>query len=337
MSDDIQVRAVTVEMLRPGPAHNQLLSPLTQYLGICDDAEAGVVTQPYEHAAFLERMKAMRYDNGVNEGARRSALRELGVEAARVLGNIPRLPGSLTTDPGGPDTLVHLRLVLTPSELATLPFELAKVPIGPNSCTEAWLSLQARTPVVITRRTRNVSAVGVKWPLRPRILFIAADPADVPFEEHRRELVEALRPFMAPGRDESRLSADGRREWFGQLLTILKNARFDEVVAECAENHFTHIHILAHGEQDRDSIHTSYGLVLDGAVISPDRLASALNSLTGLGIHRPSVVTALVAGAIGVNWIARRVIEFGRRGALVDDSVECNQPEMAGVLAGVGN
>lgn len=53
MSDEIQVRVVNVELLRAGPAHNQLLSPLTQYLGICDDAEAGVVTQPYEHMVFL--------------------------------------------------------------------------------------------------------------------------------------------------------------------------------------------------------------------------------------------------------------------------------------------
>jgi hypothetical protein len=291
MSDDIQVRAVTVEMLRPGPAHNQLLSPLTQYLGICDDAEAGVVTQPYEHAAFLERMKAMRYDDGRDEGARRGVLRELGVEVARLLGSIPRLPGSLTSDPAGPDTLVHLRLVLMPSELATLPFELAKVPIGPNSCTEAWLSLQARTPVVITRRTRNVSAVGVKWPLRPSILFIAADPDDVPFEEHRRELLEALQPFMVPGRDDPQLSADGRREQFGQLLTILKNARFEEVVAECAKYRFTHIHILAHGDQDPASVHTTYGLVFDNTLISPDRLASAFTSLADTGIHRPSVVS----------------------------------------------
>jgi hypothetical protein len=42
--------------------------------------------------------------------------------------------------------------------------------------------------VVITRRTRNVSPEGVRWPTKPRILFIASDPADVPFEEHRAEV-----------------------------------------------------------------------------------------------------------------------------------------------------
>ena len=250
-----------------------------------------MVTQPFEHAVFLERMKAMRYDDGADEGSRRSVLRELGIEAARVLGSIPRLPGSLSTDAAGPDTLVHLRLVLTPSELASLPFELAKVPIGPNNCTEAWLSLQARSPVVITRRTRNVSSLGVRWPLRPRILFVSADPDDVPFERHRSELLDALAPFRMPGRDEPKLSGDGRREQFGKLLTILKDARFEDVVAECAAHHYTHVHILAHGDEDRSSVHTTYGLVLDGTLISAERLASAFSSICDHAIRRPAVVT----------------------------------------------
>jgi len=290
MDDDIQIRSVTVEMLRPGPAHNQLLSPLTQYLAICDDAEAGVVTQPYEHATFLERMKAMRYDDDRDEGARRGNLRELGVEAARLLGSIPRLPGTLTADPAGPPTLVHLRLVLTPSELASLPFELAKVPIGPNAFAEGWLSLQSRPPVVITRRTRNVSSIGVEWPLRPRVLFIAADPDDVPFAEHRDELLKALQPFLLPGRDDRKASPDDRREQFGALLTVLKDASYNEVLEECKQNNYTHIHILAHGTEDRTSQQGGYGLVLDD-FIAADRLASAFCGLASGGIRRPSVVT----------------------------------------------
>jgi beta-lactamase superfamily II metal-dependent hydrolase len=295
MQNEIQIRTVTVELMRPGPAHNQLLSPITQYLGVCDDAEAGVVTQPYEHAVFLERMKAMRYvDNGgddADDGGRRSALRELGVEAGRVLGRIPSLAGALTTDAAGPETLVHLRLVLTPSELAALPFELAKAPSGPNSVTESWLSLQARSPVVITRRTRNVSALGVKWPMRPRVLFVSASPDDVPFEDHRNELLQALAPFCMPGRDEARLSADGRREQWGALLTILKDASFDEVLAECAAQPYTHVHVLAHGDVDSRSIYTSYGLRLHDEFIAADRLASALTGLNRNGMHRPAVVT----------------------------------------------
>ena len=295
MSDAMQIRTVTVELLRPGPAHNQLLSPLTQYLGMCDDAEAGIVTLPYEHAAFLRRMKSMRYVSA-EDSDRLPVLREMGIEMAKVLGAIPRLPGSLAGGAGGPDTLVHLRLVLSAAELASLPFELAKVPIGPGAWAEGLLSLQARMPVVITRRTRNVSTNGVQWPSRPRILFIAADPSEVPFEEHRRELIEALQPFLYPGRDNPVLSADGRREQFGNILTIIKNARFNDVAAECAANRYTHIHILAHGDKDPEAEDTSYALVLhtddnEPDVISGERFASAFTCLVGDAIQRPAVVT----------------------------------------------
>ena len=295
VSKDLRIRSVTVELLRAGPAHNQLLSPLTQYLGICDDAQAGIVTLPYEHLAFMRRMKSMRYDSG-EEADRLPVLHETGVEMAKVLGAIPRLPGSLTVDGNGADTLVHLRLVLSASELAALPFEMAKIPIGPSAWAEGWLSLQARVPVVITRRTRNVSANSVHWPMQPRILFISSDPSQVPFAEHRLALLDAIAPFRYPGRDDPKLSPDGLREQFGELLTILTNPRFDEVAAECAEQAYTHIHILAHGDIDPSVEVTSYGLVLRGAdgaaeVVSGERFASAFVCVSNGAIRRPSVVT----------------------------------------------
>jgi hypothetical protein len=40
-------------------------------------------------------------------------------------------------NPGGPETLVHLRLILSASELALLPFELAKVPVRPHESAES--------------------------------------------------------------------------------------------------------------------------------------------------------------------------------------------------------
>ena len=52
---------VTAELLRAGPRHNQLLSPLTRYLGVCGDRPAGVVKVPYEHATFLNLLNELRY------------------------------------------------------------------------------------------------------------------------------------------------------------------------------------------------------------------------------------------------------------------------------------
>jgi hypothetical protein len=61
MTQKLQVRTVRLELLRPGPPHNQLLSPLTQYLAICGDSGAGVVQLPYEHATFERRLAELRY------------------------------------------------------------------------------------------------------------------------------------------------------------------------------------------------------------------------------------------------------------------------------------
>lgn len=299
MAREMQIRGVTVEFLRPGPAHNQLLSPLTQYLAVCGDGDAGVVTQPYEQATFIRRMKYLRYESGDKAFERLNVLQEMGRDIARVLGNVPCLPGALTADPVGPDVLIRLRLVLSASELASLPFELSKVPVGPAMTSDAWLSLQTRVPVVITRRTRNGAPAGMKLPTRPRILFVAARPGEIPFDEHRDALLRAIQPFRYPG-VVAKSSDDGRREQFGDLLTILRDARFEDVVAECATTPYTHIHVLAHGKttdsEEFSAEFASFGLELhnsdgESTVISPDRLASAFTRLVGGAIQRPTVVT----------------------------------------------
>ncbi len=295
MNNSIQIRTVTVELLRAGPAHNQLLSPLTQYLGICGDNGAGVVNQPYEHATFLRRIKAMHYEGGEDK-ERLAVLRDLGVDTAKILGSVPGLPGALTF--GDSQTLVHLRLRLSASELALLPFELSKVPAGPNNADENWMALQTRMPVCITRRSLNVSFSDRLWPEHPRILFIAANPnpTNIPYEEHRAELLNAMKPFRRAGEDTPSVSLGGRREQYGDWLTIIKDACFDEVVAECAEHQYTHIHILAHGDVDTNAEDNAYGLVLRAAsgepdVVSGDRLSSAFARIVGRRVHRPTVVT----------------------------------------------
>jgi hypothetical protein len=281
MAEDIQVRLVDVEFLRPGPPQNQLLSPLTQYLAICGEAGAGVVTVPYEHATFERKLKELRYETG-DPADRLAMLHDMGVDMGRILGAVPGLPGSLAVDADREDVLVHLRLTVSASELALLPFEFAKVPVGPNVTAEGWLALQTRPPVALTRHIRNVSAESVVWPHRPRILFVAGDPDVIPFAEHRAALLQAIGPFAFPGRDEPAKSADGSREQFGELLTILVNPTLNDVFRECRGARYTHVHILTHGDFDdtaSDSYGRSYGLVLRGSesgsdVVTGERFAS---------------------------------------------------------------
>ncbi|MEO5734358.1 MAG: CHAT domain-containing protein, partial [Rubrivivax sp.] len=205
---------------------------------------------------------------------------------------------SLSGDGAGRDTLVHLSLVLSASELALLPFELAKMPIGPTAWTESWMALQSRVPVVITRRTRNVSPRQGQWLKNPRVLFISAEsapdaPDNVPFAPHREALIDAVRPFLLEADRRVEVTREGAREQFGNWLTILRKPRFEEVVAECARHRYTCIHVLAHGDVDGTLGDNSFGLRLhpqDG-VISGERLASAFTTLHEGCIHRPDVVS----------------------------------------------
>ena len=294
MPAHIQIKLVHVEFLRAGPPHNQLLSPLTQYLAIGGDAGAGIVTVPYEHAEFERRVRELRYETG-DAGDRQAMLHTTGVEMGKILGSVPGLAGALAIDSRQSGTLVQLRLTLSASELALLPFELAKAPVSPTVTAENWLSIQSRPPVCVTRNIRTVSPEGVVWPTRPRILFVAGDKDDVPYEEHRTALLDAIAPYRYPGRDELKASPRGDREQFGELLTILVNPAPADVLLECQRNRYTHVHILTHGDLSETS-RDSYGLVLRGAdgateVVSGEQFASVLTSVGDGVIHRPTVVT----------------------------------------------
>jgi len=291
MSGEIQIRTVRVEFLRAGPPHNQLLSPLTPYLGVCGNAGAGVVKVPYEQAAFERRLKELRYETG-DAGDRLAMLHDVGVDMGKVLGAVPGLPGTLTTDAENVAILVHLRLTLSASELAHLPFELAKVPVGPEATTESWLAIQTRPPICITRNIRTVLPESVVWPSHPRILFITGAEETVPYEEHRDALLSAIEPFRY---SEDANTSDAARDQFGEVLTILRNPTLTDVMEECGREVYTHVHILTHGDEDETS-RGSYGLVLrgqDGAsdVVSGERFASALTSVGADSVHRPAVVT----------------------------------------------
>ena len=119
------IRRVTLELLRAGPPHNQLLSPLTQYLAVCGDSGATVVTLPYEHAEFERRLDELRYSvrSGDTKQRRAGVLNQTGYELAKILGAVPALTGELTSRNKEREPVTHLRMVFSATELALLPFE----------------------------------------------------------------------------------------------------------------------------------------------------------------------------------------------------------------------
>ena len=80
-----EIRSVQLELLRHGPAHNQLLSPLTPYLALCGGDGPVTIHMPFEQRELLNRLERLRYSTEGKEisgGQREAEVREMG-EVAR--------------------------------------------------------------------------------------------------------------------------------------------------------------------------------------------------------------------------------------------------------------
>ena len=82
------MRQIKLEILRPGPAYNQLLSPLTPYIVLCGADGPVTVRLPLEQRQLLARLERLRYysdGHPVAPAQRESELRELGEIIGQVL------------------------------------------------------------------------------------------------------------------------------------------------------------------------------------------------------------------------------------------------------------
>jgi hypothetical protein len=191
MTDFIGVK---LELVRPGPSHNQLLSPLTSYMALCGEGSPITFHIDLEHQQMLSRLDLLRYATPqgsgfveVPERLREAALLEVGNDVKGVLEDIrtllaeisrarashPDRYGGAGADAASRDAAgnsdrddrgraVHLRLVLGGSELALIPFEMA---FAPQAFPGEGLAfcLQLAMPVVPTRETRSSRQLPVAW------------------------------------------------------------------------------------------------------------------------------------------------------------------------------
>src|SRR6478736_3016340 len=65
---DLGIRNVSLRILRDGPTHNHLLSPLTAYLAAVGPYEAVSVRMPYEHRRLLRDLNSLRYGATATRG-----------------------------------------------------------------------------------------------------------------------------------------------------------------------------------------------------------------------------------------------------------------------------
>jgi hypothetical protein len=192
-------------------------------------------------------------------------------------------------------------LIISASELALLPFELALSPAGLPGAGQHLL-LQPQMPVCLTREVRRAPEDDLKWPVgSPRILFVAAAPSgvgDIPLDAHLLALRRAIEPWVKYYNPDD---ATKRAEILGKHFVFLPNASLEAIERECASSSFTHVHILAHGVPFDEGHDTRYTLALHDARdpnqidrVSGARLATALRAAGRYGnnsLSRPAVVT----------------------------------------------
>ncbi|MDA1054718.1 MAG: CHAT domain-containing protein [Planctomycetota bacterium] len=295
-------RNVTLEILRHGPAHNQLLSPLTRYLALCGNHSPVTVNVPYEHNQYLARYMAFDYRDGADNTAKQRRELELQIvadEMSQILAGVPGLISELAERCEN-NSFTHFELVLSASELALLPFELANAPNGFPGAGQP-LALQSQAPLCITRRVRRVENERFKWPDRPRVLFAAALPRHD--EGLVLEHVTALRGALSPWvRRKARGEApDEPSKRLTQHLTILPRASEQDLVRELSTGTYTHVHILAHGVKIKEGVDERFGLALYDEdhhdttdLVSSSRLATIMRSFNVDGsdsLSQPTVLT----------------------------------------------
>ncbi len=321
-------RTITLEILRDGPPHNQLLSPLTAYLAKCQNRPAESIRLSIEHSDFLRWQAGLTYASvrrqtggpdapnakaeelAVSGVERRNAIADASKAVTNVFGLLRSLVAELASDPC---EWRHIHLVVDASELGALPFELAYAAPGFMVQGER-LFAQQNARVTLTRQAHRVATSVVTWPKRPRILCVIAD-GDLPGDAHTLALWQAIDPWIGmndgdaslenPNAAEAEDAEDKRRDSVlvenrireaEQMLTVLENPTLDDVSRVVSRTRFTHVHILAHGTPMPDASpgQTLYGLWFRGAsgerdVVDGDRLEAALRHPRDC--QHPTVVT----------------------------------------------
>ena len=268
---------ITLEFVRPGPSHNQLLSPLTPYMALCGESQPVTLHIPIEHRKLLNRLRSLRYmikdgsmGVAIPDPIREAEVIALGEEIANILGKIHPLNAEIARAQGrssdsDTESLVHLRLVLSGSELSLIPFELA---ITPPAFPGEGLKfcLQGDMPVVMTREIRRHRPTPIPWDrqVEPKILFISAEPngMTVPKKSHVHALRQAMEPWVRWPRKNDKGKEINRTVLVKERLRLLINPCIDEIYDECANNQYTHIHVLVHGIAYEKAGEQRFGLAL---------------------------------------------------------------------------
>jgi len=255
------MKSTLVEFLRFQDLETGMLRKGDNYILVAGDRGAQSREMPIHQRPFNKLMRALRYEE--SEEKRQQALEEIERHTSYLLSLDKQKPDRLGLDPAA-TRLQQLDLVVNAAELAGLPFEAAEEPGGK-------LLFQSGAGIVLTRRVRGeFESSRPDWPIRPRILFVWSDAGgDVPAEEHRSALLDAVGPFL-PARAEDR----------HKVFVEAGKASVKDIEEACTEGPFSHVHLLAHGHAVKSDEDDRFGIALQGNNVTPEELAVAFAPLT---------------------------------------------------------
>src|SRR4030095_7868008 len=230
------MKSILIEYLRLSNLDTGVLRGGDTYILAHMDYPVKQVTTPVDQNKLLDRLSdCLRYNSDIANEDKWKTIVEISDEIKNFFVDIDTL---------GCDDC-QLDVVLNPSELSVLPFELLL-----NKNQLPWFA-DPDKKLSFTRRIRqNYLEKTFLWPFVPRILVIYSHGGfqEVPFDRHINAIDFALRKWGGKENDK--------------IFKLLEEPTFETVAAELKQNdkpgkQFTHVHILAHGDliQDRNKPH----------------------------------------------------------------------------------
>jgi|WetSurMetagenome_2_1015567.scaffolds.fasta_scaffold01477_2 hypothetical protein len=289
------MHTVTIEILRQGSPYGHNLSKKTKYIALCGSHPPADLTVKCDQNTFIRYKQKLRYVNS-SEKSRLEGIHFFEQLITKILDDITPLQTE-----GQTNDWLHLRLVVTPKELAQLPFELALTPKGFQGYLSKPFLLNPQRLTTLTREVRQVAPTRYLWPHKPHILFAWADPAGtVPHEDHFNLLIDILKHYARPIKNNAEPVPD-----LAPLITQLKKASLksinDVVKTGIADgNPYTYIHILAHGGKEDSNGGDEFKLVLHDNIDSNNahyangnEIANAILEIDGEKILIPAILTLM--------------------------------------------
>ena len=263
--DDLRPgRRITIEVMRTGDPYGRELSSDQDYIVLRED------DPPTTERFDLNQTQLEAHLDDFARGHSQQPPEKLAEEAWKLLGSVQ--------DAADRDW-VHIRLRITPNELAQIPFEAAASP------EKLSLLLGAQPRFTLTREVRLTHRRPPDWPVVPRLLFAWAHNGScgVPHDQHRTALLAAMAPWLSPPKTPPTVGMPPTEAHFVEV----PNATLESISERCASFQPTHVHLLTHGGVRPG------GRGVIGLQNSDQRDGRALASALSAGRRLPAVVSVV--------------------------------------------